>query len=136
MNSLSELIDNFSLFGDWEEKYRYLIDLGKQLPVMEESLLIDENIVKGCTSKVWMVLEKREGRFHFLATSDAQIVRGLIYILLLAYEGKTAEEIMACDISGEFSRLGLDQYLSPNRRNGFFAMADKIRAEAAADSVS
>lgn len=130
METLDELIDNFDLFDSWEDRYRYLIDLGNRLPEMDESLLVDENLVKGCTSKVWLVIGRKDGRFHFTATSDAQIVRGLIYFLITAYEGRTAAEILSYDIEGRFEKLGLDQYLSPNRRNGFFAMVEKIKAAA------
>lgn len=127
METLDELIENFDLFDNWEDRYRYLIDLGNRLPEMDESLLVDENLVKGCTSKVWLVIEKNGDRFHFIATSDAQIVRGLIYFLVTAYEGRTADDILSYDIEGRFEKLGLDQYLSPNRRNGFFAMVEKIK---------
>lgn len=127
MNTLDEVIESFDLFSDWEDRYRYLIDLGNQLPDMDESLQTEENMVKGCTSKVWLVVDKKGDKFHFTATSDAQIVRGLIYFLMLAYEGKTADEILAYDIKSRFEKIGLDQYLSPNRRNGFFAMVDKIK---------
>lgn len=135
MNTLDEIIENFDLFDDWEERYRYLIDLGNQLPDMDESLQKDENLVKGCTSKVWLVVDKKGEKFFFKATSDAQIVRGLIYFLMLAYEGKTADEILAYDINSRFEKLGLDQYLSPSRRNGFFSMVDKIRSEASSSDI-
>jgi cysteine desulfuration protein SufE len=132
MSSLSELVESFSLFDSWEDRYAYLIDLGRKLEPMKEELLIDENLVDGCTSKVWMVIEKDKQNFVFKAHSDAQIVKGLVYVLLLAYDGKSAEEIINYDIEEKFKQLGLDNYLSPNRRNGFFAMANKIRSVASA----
>ena len=127
--NLQDLIDNFTLLGDWEERYKYLIDLGKTLPEMADSLKTEETMVKGCTSRVWMICEtNNNGVYHFTADSDAHIVKGLIAVLLSAYEGKTAEEIGAVDIEKSFSEMGLDQHLSPNRRNGFFAMVERVKA--------
>lgn len=131
-HSLEELAADFSLFGDWEDRYRYLIDLGERLPPMDEALKTDETLVRGCTSKVWLVADIRNGQFHFIADSDAQIVKGLIYLLVVAYQDKTPEEIATIDIEKAFGRLGLQQNLSPNRRNGFYAMVERIRALAAA----
>jgi len=126
--NLEELIDNFGLFEDWEDRYKYLIDLGKNLEPMADTLKTEETFVKGCTSKVWMICETdSDGHYHFTADSDAHIVKGLIAVLLSAYEGKTAEQIKTVDIEQAFSDIGLDQHLSPNRRNGFFAMVERIR---------
>lgn len=126
---LQELTENFALFDDWEERYKYLIDLGKNLPPMAEPLKTEETSVKGCTSQVWMICETdSDGRYHFTADSDAHIVKGLISILLSAYQGKTAHEIHAINIEEAFEEIGLNQHLSPNRRNGFFAMVERIRA--------
>ena len=127
--TLEELIENFSLFDDWEERYKYLIDLGKELKPMAESLKTEETLVKGCTSRVWLICETDSaGLYHFTADSDAHIVKGLIAILLSAYEGKNAEEIAVVDIDKAFEEIGLNQHLSPNRRNGFFAMVERVRA--------
>lgn len=125
--TIEELSENFALFEDWEERYRYLIDLGRSLPPMDASLRTPETLVKGCTSQVWMVLEINDGRLHILADSDAHIVRGLIALLLAAYQGKTPEEARALDIEAQFKAIGLEQNLSPNRRNGFFAMVERIQ---------
>lgn len=125
---LAELSESFSLLGDWEERYRYLIDLGRTLPSMPDSLRTDENFVRGCTSRVWMAGEIRDGRLYFQADSDAHIVRGLIALLKVAYEGQKIADIPGIDIAGFFGAIGLDQHLSPNRRNGFFAMVEKIHA--------
>lgn len=126
---LDELVEDFDLFSEWDERYAYLIDLGKRLPVMDEALKTEGNLVKGCTSQVWLVSERgADGRYHLTADSDAQIVRGLVYLLLCAYQDKMAVEIDVCDIESLFEKLGLDQHLSPNRRNGFFAMVEKIKA--------
>jgi cysteine desulfuration protein SufE len=125
---LQDLAESFSLFNDWEDRYRYLIDLGRRVPVMDNALKTDENMVRGCTSRVWLVAGWNGGKLAFQADSDAQIVRGLIHILDLAYQGKTAVEIATLDIDKAFQDLGLDRHLSPNRRNGFFAMVEKIKS--------
>lgn len=126
--TLEELTENFSLFDDWEERYKYLIDLGKNLPPMPESLKTEETLVRGCTSRVWLICETDEvGAYHFTVDSDAHIVKGLIVILLSAYEGKTAVEISEVDIETAFEQIGLNQHLSPNRRNGFFAMVERVQ---------
>lgn len=125
---LNEIIEDFSLFEDWEERYRYLIDLGRTLPEMKENLKTDEHIVRGCTSRVWMVLRSKNGCCYFDADSDAQIVRGLIAILMKVYQGQEIEDIGSIDIEHFFFRLGLEQHLSPNRRNGFFSMVEKINS--------
>lgn len=133
MQNLDDLAESFALFTDWEDRYRYLIDLGKRVETMDNALKIDENLVRGCTSRVWMVAGwTPDGRLDFQADSDAQIVRGLIYILGVAYRGKTVDEIATLDIDKSFRDLGLDRHLSPSRRNGFFAMVDRIRGMASA----
>jgi cysteine desulfuration protein SufE len=125
--ALQTLIDDFSLFEDWEGRYRYLIDLGRTLPTMDESLKTEETLVRGCTSRVWMVPEIKDGRFYFQADSDAHIVRGLVAILHKVYNGVKLSEISDIDIEGAFAQIGLDQNLSPNRRSGFFAMVERVR---------
>lgn len=127
--TIKELVDNFSLMDDWEDRYKYLIDLGNSLPEMPEVLKTDSSKVRGCMSQVWMVLGWDDGKgLTMLADSDAQIVRGLIAVLGTVFIGKTAEEITQIDIEAEFARLGLDQHLSPNRRNGFFSMVERVKA--------
>lgn len=133
--NLINLAEDFALFEDWEDRYRYLIDLGKQVPVMENSLKTEENKVRGCTSQVWMVAEWRDGRLYFQADSDAQIVRGLIHILSLAYQGLDKGQIEAVDLNKTFAELGLDRHLSPSRRNGFFSMVQRIKAMAYPESA-
>lgn len=132
LENLEELAGNFALFDSWEDRYRYLIDLGRTLPPMDDALKTEENFVKGCTSRVWMAGwshadEQGIPRFYFIADSDAAIVRGLIAILRLGYEGMPVDDIAKLDIGAAFDRLGLSGHLSPNRRNGFFAMAGRIR---------
>jgi cysteine desulfuration protein SufE len=127
--NIEELVDNFGFLEDWEDRYAYLIDLGGQLPAMEDSLKTEQSKVRGCMSQVWMVLGWDDaGRLTFLADSDAQIVRGLIGVLYVIYAGKTAEEIRDIDVEATFARLGMDQHLSPNRRNGFFSMVERVKA--------
>lgn len=127
--TLEELAENFALFDDWEERYKYLIDLGKYLAPMDAALKTEATIVKGCTSQVWMFAEVDDsGAYHFTADSDAHIVKGLIAIVLSAYEGKKAEDIQEIEIEDAFATMGLNQHLSPNRRNGFFAMVERVKA--------
>lgn len=117
------------MMEDWEERFRLLIELGEALPVMPESLKTAENKVSGCVSQVWMTIGwSASQRLLLQADGDAQIVRGLIAVLLALFQGKAAEEIRAIDVKAVFRQLGLDQHLSPNRRNGFFAMVERLRA--------
>ena len=127
-DTLEDLAENFTLFEDWEERYRYLIDLGRALPAMDEALKTDATLVKGCTSRVWLHASAEQGAYRFVADSDAHIVRGLIALLLAAYQGKSAREIADIDIETTFEAIGLNQHLSPNRRNGFFAMVERVKS--------
>lgn len=128
--TLEELVENFALFDEWEERYRYLIDLGRKIPKLDAVLKRDEYLVKGCTSSVWLIAEVKDGALTFQTDSDAHIVRGLTAILDAAYQGKALSEIAAVDIRGAFEQIGMDQHLSANRRSGFYAMVEKIRAYA------
>ncbi len=131
---LEELEETFELIDDWEERYRILIDLGRKLPEFPEAERTEANRVEGCTSNVWLICRRDESnpdRLVFLADSDAFIVRGLIALVLMAYSGATPEEIQRTDIRDLFRRLGLERNLSPNRRDGFYAMVDRIHELAA-----
>ena len=134
--SLDDLVEDFELFEDWEERYRYIVDLGKKLPPMTEGEMSEDNKVRGCMSQVWMVSEADTAAsppiVHYRADSDAFIVKGLIAILLELYSGRTPAEILSLDAAEALGRLGLESHLSPNRRNGFVAMVDRIKSEAAA----
>lgn len=132
LETLKELAENFALFVDWEERYRYLIDLGRKIPPMEEAGKTDENLVRGCTSRVWLDADIKDGIFHFQADSDAHIVRGLLALLFAAYQDVRVEEISKIDIEAVFKEIGMDQHLSPNRRSGFYAMVERIRRFSAA----
>ena len=128
--SLQETLENFALFDDWEERYRYLIDLGRGLPKMENALKTEENLIKGCTSRVWMHVEIKDGAFTFKADSDAHIVRGLVALLYNAYNNIPVTKLANIDIEAAFEEIGLSQNLSPNRRSGFFSMVARIKSYA------
>ena len=121
-----ELLENFSYLIDWEDKYRYLIELGERMPEFPESAKIDKNKVLGCQSQVWLIYTKKENQFYFQATSDAIIVRGLQAVLLTFVNGKTTQEIQKLNLESLFKQLGLEENLSPTRRNGFISMIQKI----------
>jgi|TARA_B110000503_G_C7062855_1_gene377447 cysteine desulfuration protein SufE len=126
---MQEIIDEFSLFGDWEDRYSYLIDLGKKIVPLEQKYKTDSYKVIGCASQVWFKAEKSLGDqliVTFKADSDAYIVKGLIALLLRIYSGKTPDQIKEIKITPFFEELGLKSHLSPNRSNGFFAMVQCI----------
>ena len=127
----AELIENFSYLTDWEDKYRYLIELGDSLRDFPENEKTGANKVDGCMSQVWFTHTEQDQRHYFNATSDAHIVRGLEAVLLTLINGKTSEEILKTDIDGIFKQLGLSENLSPTRRNGFYAMVERVRVLAA-----
>ena len=127
----AELIENFSYLTDWEDKYRYLIELGDSLRDFPENEKTSANKVDGCMSQVWFTHTEQDQRHYFNATSDAHIVRGLEAVLLTLINGKTSEEILKTDIDGIFKQLGLSENLSPTRRNGFYAMVERVRSLAA-----
>jgi cysteine desulfuration protein SufE len=128
--TLEQLMDDFSFFeGDWEARYTHLIELGKKLPAMPDALKTEQTIVQGCMSQVWLVVvQGADGRFHLQADSDAHIVRGLVAVLLLVFDGKTAAQIKATNMDEIFAKLGLGEHLSPNRRNGFYSMVGRVKA--------
>lgn len=124
---LNELIENFEFFDSWEEKYQYIIDLGKNIEVLPEEYKTDIWKIQGCQSQVWLVPEVKNGRFHFKGDSDAILVKGIIAIILLIYNNKSAEEIKSIDVLKIFAKLGLKENLTPSRRNGMASMVEKIR---------
>ena len=131
--ALDELAEEFSLFDDWEDRYRYIIDLGRTLEPLSEAEHTDQNKVRGCASQVWLVTEpSAAGRLHFRGDSDAHIVRGLIAILLKLYSEHTPGEILAVDAQGAYEQLGLSGALTAQRSNGLFSMVERIRRDAAA----
>lgn len=134
MASLQEIIDNFAYLDDWEDRYRYVIELGKALPDLPETERTAANKVNGCASQVWLVTRPGPGadpQIEFEGDSDAHIVRGLVAIVLAAYSGKKASEIAAYDAVDLFGRIGLTEHLSSQRANGLRSMVARIREEAA-----
>ena len=128
---IDDLVDEFDLLDDWEQRYRYLIDMGKALPDLPESERSDANKVKGCVSQVWLVTEPADDTLPFRADSDAHIVRGLAALLVRLYSGRTGEEILSVDARDVLARIGLSEHLSPQRSNGLASMISRIRGEAA-----
>jgi len=128
--TIEELTDNFEFLGDWEQRFTYLLDLGKKLPPMDEADMNERTRVHGCQSTVYLkeqVSDDDPPRISFIATSDAYIVRGLIAILQTIYNGKTPGQIIETDAVGTLRELGLEEHLSPTRRNGLHAMVQRIR---------
>ena len=134
--ALADIRDNFAFFDDWEDKYRFLIDLGKELDDLPERHRIEENLVRGCQSQVWLVssYDADADRVHLGIDSDAHIVRGLIAITLACYDARSPAEIVDFDIEALFEELDLVGHLSPSRGNGLRAMVGKVRGIAAAHS--
>ena len=134
--SMADIEETFSLLDDWEERYRFVIDLGRKLPPFPEAERTEANRVRGCTSKVWFI-SRMNGQppvIEFQGDSDAHIVKGLIAILFSLYSGKTATEILAVDAKGALGKLGLEAHLSPMRTNGLYSMVERIRAIAVANA--
>jgi cysteine desulfuration protein SufE len=130
--TLEDIAETFDLLGDWEERYAYLIELGRKLPPLAESERTEATKVRGCMSQVWLVggLEA-SGTMQFNGDSDSTLVKGLIALLLAMVNGATPAAIRAMDIAGTFKQLGLESHITVNRRNGFFSMVERIRALAA-----
>lgn len=140
MADLQEIKETFELLDDWEDRYKYIIDLGKHLEPMDEALKTPATKVNGCISQVWMIPETRQkdGKtiLHFVADSDAFIVKGLIAVLFAIYQDKTPDEIRQTDLEPLFEDLKLEEHLSPNRRNGFYAMIERIKSFASGPSLN
>ena len=133
--TFAEVVETFSLLEDWEERYRYLIDLGRSLTGLPEAEKIPANKVDGCVSQVWVTIQPdsaHPGTLKLAADSDAHIVKGLAALLLLLYGGKTPAEIVAIDARAALGSLDLEGHLSPSRSNGLFSMVKRIRQIAAA----
>ncbi len=126
-----DIVDTLSFFDSWEERYKYIIELGKELPALPEVFRTEQHLVRGCQSQVWLVHELRDGRLYFQADSDAFIVKGLLAVVLAAYNGKTATTISQLDIDAYFARLDLLQHLSSTRGNGLKSMVKRIQDIAA-----
>ncbi len=135
--TIDEIIDNFALLDEWDDRYRYVIELGRTLAPLSETARTEANKVQGCASQVWLATSARPNGqsgpvLTFIGDSDAHIVRGLIAILFALYSGRTAREILSADALALFERLGLREHLTPQRSNGFRSMVDRIRSDARA----
>jgi cysteine desulfuration protein SufE len=133
--TIDEIIDNFAVLDDWDDRYRYVIELGRELAPLPEAARTDANKVQGCASQVWLATSvKPNGAdgpvLTFVGDSDAHIVRGLITILFAFYSGKHAREILESDANALFNKLGLREHLTPQRSNGFKSMVERIKADA------
>ena len=125
----NEVIENFSMFDEWLDKYEYLIDLGKNLEAYPDEARTEDRLIKGCQSRVWLDSRLEDGRLYFTADSDAIITKGIISLLISVYSGRTPEEIAASDFSF-IDRIGLKENLSPTRANGLVAMIETIKTKA------
>lgn len=135
MTTIDEIKSDFEVLDDWEDRYRYLIELGRKLEPLDPSERVPENKVQGCASQVWLATRVEDGdngaaRLAMKGDSDAHIVRGLIAILLALYSGKPADQIIELDPHAAFDNLGLKDHLTPQRSNGFAAMVERVRTDA------
>ncbi len=140
MTAIDEIVENFKMLDEWDDRYRYVIELGRALPPLPESAHTETNKVQGCASQVWLLTHVKpdgaaEPILTFEGDSDAHIVRGLVAILVALYSGKGAREILAIDAIALFDRIGLRENLTPQRSNGLRSMVDRIRSEANAALV-
>jgi len=135
-SALDEIRESFAFFDDWEDRYKFIIDLGRGLAPMADALKVDANIVRGCQSQVWIDHRLQDGRLYFTLDSDAMIVRGLIAIVLAAFDGRTPQAILGYDIDALFKDLDLMRHLSPTRGNGLAALVRRMRDIAASSEVA
>lgn len=133
MQTIDDIKADFELLDDWEDRYRYLIELGRQVPPMAEGTQTDQTKVRGCVSQVWLSSEVEQGsppHIVFQGDSDAHIVKGLVAIALALYSGRTPDEILSTDAEATFAELGLGEHLTPQRSNGLRSMVARIREDA------
>lgn len=128
---IADLEEGFALFDDWEDRYRYLMEMGRELPVLTPEEMVEANRVSGCQSRVWLIPRTEEGRLHFRAGSDAAFVQGLLALLMRVLDGRRVEDILVTDASF-LTRLGLGDHLSLSRRNGVMAVLSRIQSAARA----
>lgn len=129
------IIDEFSNFEEWLDKYSYLIELGKDCPAIEEKDKTEQNLIKGCQSRVWLSCSQEEGRLRFRADSDAVITKGIISLLIRAFDNQTPQDILASDLSF-IDQIGLKEHLSPTRSNGLTSMVKQMKMYALAFSMT
>ncbi|MBR3064995.1 MAG: SufE family protein [Bacteroidales bacterium] len=127
----ADIVEEFAVFTDWMDKYEYLIELGKSMPLIEEKDKTESNLIRGCQSRVWLSCREEDGHLYFAADSDAIITKGIISLLLKVYDGQTPEAILAAD-EGFIEQIGLKENLSPTRANGLVSMIQTIKGYAAA----
>ncbi len=130
-----EIIDEFDLFDDWMERYEYLIELGKSLPIIDQQHKQDENIIKGCQSKVWLYSEMNQNKINFTADSDAILTKGLVALLLRVFSNQTPEDILLAN-THFIDQIGLKEHLSPTRANGLVSMLKQIKLYAIAQQAN
>ena len=128
---IADLEEGFALFDEWEDRYRYLMEMGRELPVLTPEEMVEANRVSGCQSRVWLIPRTEEGRLHFRAGSDAAFVQGLLALLMRVLDGRRVEDILVTDASF-LTRLGLGDHLSLSRRNGVMAVLSRIQSAARA----
>lgn len=126
-----EIVEAFELIDDWEERYRYVIELGRTLPEFPDALKTDATKVEGCVSQVWLRVSERDGHIEIIGDSDAMIVSGLVAILIAYYDGRPVEDVPSLDVHGFLRQLELDDHLTPQRSNGLSSMVKRIRKDAA-----
>ncbi|GGA67407.1 Fe-S metabolism protein SufE [Flavobacterium palustre] len=129
-----EIVDEFSMFDDWMQRYEYIIELGKNLPLIKEEFKVDENLIKGCQSKVWLQGEQNDDKIIFTADSDAILTKGIIAILIRVFSNQTPKDIIDADMSF-IDEIGLKEHLSPTRANGLVSMIKNIKMYALAFNV-
>lgn len=128
---IERIIDDFELLDSWDDRYRYVIELGRKLPELPAADHVDANKVQGCASQVWMTSSRKTGNvIEFQGDSDAHIVKGLIAILFALYSGESAKKILETDANAVFNKLGLGEHLTPQRSNGFRSMVERMKRDA------
>ena len=130
MSKLDEYVDTFELLGDWDQRYEYLVEMGEKLPPMDQSLKRKDNQVIGCMSQVFVVAELNGSRVHFIGDCDTAVIKGVLALLLSLCEGLTIEQIQRVDMDEIFTRLNLDDHLSPNRHLGVYAIFELMKIKA------
>ncbi len=133
--SIEQLVSDFTSNPGWDKQYRLLIQLGKKLPALSEAEKNAANQVQGCESLAWLAIEKQGEQYYFKMDSDARVVKGLMMVLTIIFQGKSAQQITAIDVNAIFTELGLLNYLSPSRANGLLAIVDKIKGSVAVEKT-